>query len=82
MKENIPLVNIKKNIKRRTGDSEEDSLLENKPRNVKYMERHKGQFKSSTGFLKKIFYGISISILGVGSIFSIINSSTLWCRRR
>jgi len=72
MKENIPLVNIKKNIKRRTGDSEEDSLLENKPRNVKYMERHKGQFKSSTGFLKKIFYGISISILGVGSVFLVL----------
>jgi len=73
MKENIPLVNIKKNIKRRTGDSEEEnSLLENKPKNVKYMERHKGQFKSSTGFLKKIFYGISISILGVGSVFLVL----------
>jgi len=72
MRESIPLVNIK-NIKRRTGDTEEESLLnDDKPKNVRYMERHKGQFKNSTGFLKKIFYGISFSILGIGSIFLIL----------
>jgi len=70
MKESIQLVNIK----RRTGDAEEEGLLnEQRPsNNIRYMERHRGQFKSSTGFLKKIFYGISFSILGIGSIFLIL----------
>jgi len=69
MNESIQLVNIK----RRGGEAEEESLLnEQRSGNVRYMERHKGQFKSSTGFLKKIFYGISFSILGIGSIFLIL----------
>jgi len=70
MKESIQLVNIKR---RGTEETEEESLLnEQSSGNVRYMERHKGQFKSSTGFLKKIFYGISFSILGIGSIFLIL----------
>ncbi|ORX54649.1 hypothetical protein BCR36DRAFT_581533 [Piromyces finnis] len=69
MNDSIQLVNIKK----RTGDAEEEGLLnEQNFENVRYMERHKGQFKSKTGFLKKIFYGISFSILGIGSIFLIL----------
>jgi len=72
MNDPIPLMNIK-NIKRKKTDNlEEEGLLnEGQSSNVRYMERHRGQFESKTGFLKKIFFGISFSILGIGSIFII-----------
>jgi len=70
MNDSIPLVNIKNFKRNRTGEAEEVGLLQDEgPSNVRYMERHRGNFKNSTGFLKKIFYGISFSILGIGSIF-------------
>jgi len=76
MNESIPLVNIKKKNKRkRTNNTEKEGLLNNKYNNlsnVQYVERHRGKFKSKTGFLKKIFYGISFSILGIGSIFMVL----------
>jgi len=75
MNEPIPLISLNKNIKRKkTNDAEEESLLQDNgsSNNVQYMERHRGQFESKTGFLKKIFFGISFSILGIGSIFLVM----------
>lgn len=75
MNEPIPLVNIKKNITRkRSNNTEEEGLLNDygNSRNIQYMERHRGQFEPKTGFLKKIFFGISFSILGIGSIFLVM----------
>ncbi|ORY82798.1 hypothetical protein LY90DRAFT_697437 [Neocallimastix californiae] len=68
----IPLINIKR---KRPSISEEEGLLydnNGNSSNIQYMEKHKGKFESKTGFLKKIFYGISFSILGIGSIFLVM----------
>ncbi|KAG4086536.1 hypothetical protein H8356DRAFT_1434448 [Neocallimastix lanati (nom. inval.)] len=76
MNEQIPLVNLKKKNKRkRINTTEEEGLLNDNnvnSNNVQYMERYRGKFESKTSFLKKIFYGISFSILGIGSIFIVL----------
>ncbi|ORX85267.1 hypothetical protein BCR32DRAFT_325538 [Anaeromyces robustus] len=70
MNDSIPLVNIKNYKRNRAGEAEERLLRdEGSSSNIRYMERNRGNFKNSTGFLKKIFYGISFSILGIGSVF-------------
>lgn len=66
--DDIPLLNVnggrkKKNSMERTSNDET---------NIHILNRHTGQFQSSTGFLRKIFLGISCSILGLGSIFTIL----------